>query len=76
MAFKQQQERIFENTYSSKRQEHENTFHEGNDEHVHDNKALSELVENVIESDSVTAICKLLSDDGDYEGNIIFRYRR
>jgi hypothetical protein len=46
------------------------------DEHVHDNKALSELVENVIESDSVTAICKLLADDGDYEGNNIFRYRR
>jgi hypothetical protein len=43
------------------------------DEHVHDSKALSELVENIIESDSVTAIGKLFGD-GAYEGNDIFRY--
>ncbi|HXS60232.1 MAG TPA: hypothetical protein VN703_05410 [Candidatus Sulfopaludibacter sp.] len=49
MAFKQQQERIFENICSSKRQDQKNTFHESNDEHVHDDKTLSELVENVIE---------------------------
>jgi hypothetical protein len=30
------------------------------DEHVHDIKALPELVENIIESDGVTAICKLV----------------
>ena len=30
------------------------------DEHVHDSKALPELVENIIKSDSVTAIDKLL----------------
>jgi hypothetical protein len=42
-------------------------------EHVHDSKALSELVENIIESDSVTAIGKLFGD-GAYEGNDIFRY--
>ena len=44
------------------------------DEHVHDSKALPELVENIIGSDSVTAIGKLLGDDGSYEGNEIFRY--
>jgi len=38
------------------------------DEHVHDSKALPELVENIIESDNVTAIGKLLGD-GAYEGN-------
>ncbi len=44
------------------------------DEHVHDSKALPKLVENIIKSDSVTAICKLFGDDGAYEGNEIFRY--
>ena len=44
------------------------------DEHVHDSKALPELVENIIKSDSVTAIGKLFGDDGAYEGNEIFRY--
>jgi len=44
------------------------------DEHVHDSKALPELVENIIKSDSVTAIGKLFVDDGAYEGNEIFRY--
>ena len=45
------------------------------DEHVHDSKALPELVENIIKSDSVTttAIGKLFAD-GAYEGNEIFRY--
>jgi len=43
------------------------------DEHVHDSKALPELVENIIKSDSVTAIGKLFVD-GAYEGNEIFRY--
>ncbi len=45
------------------------------DEHVHDSKALPELVDGVIKSDSVTAaaIGKLFAD-GAYEGNDIFRY--
>jgi IS5 family transposase len=43
------------------------------DEHVHDSKALPGLVENIIESDSITAIGKLFGD-GSYEGNEIFRY--
>ncbi len=42
------------------------------DEHVHDGKALPGLVENIIKSDSVTAIGKLLGD-GAYDGNEIFR---
>ena len=44
------------------------------DEHVHDSKALPELVEDILKSDSVTAIGKLFADDGAYEGNEIFRY--
>ncbi len=47
------------------------------DEHVHNDsssKELPELVENIIKSDSVTAIGKLFVDDGAYEGNEIFRY--
>ena len=42
------------------------------DEHVHDSKALPGLVENVIKSDSMAAIGKLLGD-GAYEGNDVFR---
>ena len=44
------------------------------DEHVQDNKASPELVENIIESDRVTTIGKLFADDNAYEGNDIFRY--
>ena len=44
------------------------------DEHVHDSKALPELVENIIKSDSMaTAIGKLFGD-GAYDDNDIFRY--
>ena len=44
------------------------------DEHVHDSKALPELVDNIIESGSITvAMGKLLGDDGAYEGNDVFR---
>ena len=42
------------------------------DEHAHDSKMLPELVENIIESDSITTIGKLFSD-GAYEGNDVFR---
>ena len=43
------------------------------DEHVHDSKALPELVDNVIKSDKKITIGKLFAD-GAYEGNDIFRY--
>ncbi len=43
------------------------------DEHVHDSKALPELVENIIKSDDMVPIGKLFCD-GAYEGNNIFRY--
>jgi hypothetical protein len=45
------------------------------DEHVHDSKALPELVNDVIKSDNLTpiAIGKLFAD-GAYDGNYIFRY--
>jgi hypothetical protein len=44
------------------------------DEHVHDSKALPELVENIIKSDNVTVAIGKLFGDGAYEGNDIFRY--
>ena len=43
------------------------------DEHVHDSKALPELVENIIKSDNIVSIGKLFGD-GAYEGNNIFRF--
>ena len=43
------------------------------DEHVHDSKALPELVENIIKSDKKITIGKLFAD-GAYDGNDIFRY--
>ena len=45
------------------------------DEHVHDSKALPELVDSVIKSDNMTvsAIGKLFAD-GAYDNNDIFRY--
>ena len=42
------------------------------DEHVHDSKALPQLVEDIIKSDSVTSIGKLFAD-GAYDGNDTFR---
>jgi hypothetical protein len=40
------------------------------DEHVHDNKALPELVNGILKSnDNKTAIGKLFADDGAYDGN-------
>ena len=46
------------------------------DEHVHDSKALPELVENIIKSDSMTATAAIgkLFADGAYDNNDIFRY--
>ncbi len=43
------------------------------DEHVHDSKALPELVDDVIKSDNMIAIGKLFAD-GAYDGNDIFGY--
>ena len=43
------------------------------DEHVHDSKMLPELVDEIIDSDIITTIGKLLAD-GAYDGNEIFRY--
>ena len=34
------------------------------DEHAHNSKMLPELVDEIIDSDSITTIGKLLSDDG------------
>jgi hypothetical protein len=44
------------------------------DEHVHDSKALPELVDNIIKSDGMTTTTGKLFADGAYEGNDIFRY--
>ncbi len=43
------------------------------DEHVHDNKALPELIDNVIESDKQITIGNLFAEDGAYDGNEIFK---
>jgi hypothetical protein len=43
------------------------------DEHAHDSKMLPELVDEIIDSDSITTIGKLLADGDSYEGNDIFR---
>ena len=44
------------------------------DEHVHDSKALPELVDDIIKSDNVTVAIGKLFGDGAYEGSDIFRY--
>ena len=43
------------------------------DEHIHDSKALPELVDDIIKLNSVTAIGKVFAD-GAYDNNEIFRY--
>lgn len=42
------------------------------DEHVHDSKALPELVDDIIKSNRKITVCKLFAD-GAYDGNDIFR---
>ena len=70
-----EKEKIFENTYVAVNVKTKKILSmKVTNEHVHDSKALPELVENIIKSDSVTAIGKLFGDDGAYEGNEIFRY--
>ena len=44
------------------------------DEPVHDSKAVPELVESIIKSNSVTTAIGKLFGDGAYEGNDIFKY--
>ena len=44
------------------------------DEHVHDGKALPELVENVIKPNNMTAAVGKLFADGAYDSNDIFSY--
>ena len=44
------------------------------DEYVHDSRMIPELVENIIETDWITAIGKLYGDDGAYEDNDVFSY--
>ena len=41
------------------------------DEHVHDNKALPELVDSILKSDKT--LCKVFAD-GAYDSNDIFKY--
>jgi len=43
------------------------------DEHVHDGKALPELVDDTIKSDRKTTVCRLFAD-GAYDSNDVFRY--
>ena len=43
------------------------------DEHVHNSKALPELVDEATKSDKKMTIGKLFADDGAYDGNEIFR---
>jgi len=61
---KQQQERIFKNTHVAVNVKTKKilSMKVTDDEHVHDSKKLPELVENIIKSDNVTAIGKLLGD--------------
>src|SRR6185503_10547131 len=67
-------ERIFENTYVAVNVKTRKILSiKVTDEHVHDSKMLPELVDEIIDSDSITTIGKLFAD-GAYEGNDIFRY--
>ncbi|HEY6535739.1 MAG TPA: transposase, partial [Candidatus Nitrosocosmicus sp.] len=43
------------------------------DEHVHDSKALSELVDEIMKSNKKITLGKLFAD-GAYDGNYIFGY--
>src|SRR6476620_11685370 len=66
-------ERIIENTYVAVNVKTKKILSiKVTDEHAHDSKMLPELVDEIIDSDSITTIGKLLAD-GAYEGNDIFR---
>jgi len=71
---KQQQERIFKNSISVDVKSKKILSIKVTNEHVHDNKALPEMVEDITKSNNMTAtIVKLVADDGDYDSNDIFR---
>jgi len=73
MEFKQRQERVFENTHIAVNVKTKKILSiKVTDEHIHDSKALPELIENIIASNDIKAIGKLFAD-GAYEGNDIFR---
>ena len=73
MAYKQkQQEKIFKNTFAVNVKTKKILSMKVTDEHVHDSKVLSELIDNVIESDKQITIGNLFAD-GAYDGNVIFR---
>ena len=65
-----EKERIFENTCVAVNINSKNilSVKVTADEHVHESKALPELVENIIKSDRKLTIGKLFGD-GAYEGN-------
>ena len=68
-------ERIFENTYVAVNVKTKKILSiKVTDEHAHDSKMLPELVDEIIDSDSITTIGKLLADGASYEDNDIFRY--
>jgi|tagenome__1003787_1003787.scaffolds.fasta_scaffold20447893_1 hypothetical protein len=54
---------IPKSTCCGKYQEQENSFKVTNDKYVHDSKALPGLIENIIKSDSMMPIGKLITDD-------------
>ena len=69
-------ERIFENTYIAVNVKSKKilSIKVTADEHVHDSKALPELVDDIIKSNKQITIGKLFAGDVAYEGNDIFRY--
>ena len=66
-------ERIFENTYVAVNVKTKKILSiKVTDEHAHDSKMVPELVDEIIDSDSITTIGKLFGD-GAYDGNDVFR---
>ena len=67
-------ERIFKNTYSSCDVKTKKilSMKKVTDEHVHDSKALPELVDDIIKLNSITAIDKVFADSA-YDGNDNFK---
>ncbi len=67
-------ERIFENHISINAKSKKILSLNISDEHFRDSKALPELMDDVIKSNSITAAVGKLFADGAYDGNDIFRY--
>ena len=66
-----QEERLFENSYSSRHQEQKIISMKVTDEHVHDSKMLPKLVEDIKKSNHIS-IGKVFVD-GAYDINAVFR---